>query len=308
MRIVLILLVMLAIGPATAARFLCIQPDGSSHIATDPTNCSTIIGLPEQSDSVSRESQTASPALDAAPGAPQGQPDTQETLPFEIFETEQQKKGGTVRPLRPPQYVLLVVRAALDADSSELTNQNVKNTARRIVHVVRADSAEKGVRFDAISLLLYQSLEHGQRRQLPVAQADWWPKGHSLSYDNDENIKNKKTYVESVKIVRLPKEASEIAGRLSDHTRKAIWADAFLAGARAEQEASLKFPISQEGMSRQQVKTYNWKTAMKNWAKENERLRLKYKEEVLRKYDITEAQLQQVVTEAIIEAWPEPPK
>ena len=306
MRNAFILLVLLTATPAIGARFLCVQPDGSSRISSDPRNCSTIIGLPEEMDSVGQESPTHSQATETSSNEPQVPLDSQETLPFEIFEIKQQKKGGTVRPLRPPRYVLLVVSAALDADPSKLTKQSVENTARRILQVVRQDSAKRGVRFDAISLLLYQSLAHGKRRQLPAAQAEWWPKGHSLGYDNAANINNKKTYVESVKIVTLPEEASDVADRVSDETRKAVWGDAFLADARAEKEASLKFPISQEGMSPQEIRNYDWKRAMKNWAKENERLRLKYKTEVIRKYGITEEELDRIVTEALTENWLEP--
>jgi len=62
------------------------------------------------------------PTIQDAMLAPEG------ALAFEIVQRERIKKGGSLNPLRPPKYVLLVVKATLSEACSDLSESEVRAT------------------------------------------------------------------------------------------------------------------------------------------------------------------------------------
>jgi hypothetical protein len=63
---ILIPIGMLVSMPAVSSKFVCITPDGSSRVTSDPTQCRTMIALPEETPATSV--QTA-PAITTPPPA-----------------------------------------------------------------------------------------------------------------------------------------------------------------------------------------------------------------------------------------------
>jgi hypothetical protein len=87
-------------------------------------------------------------------------PVTAQLLPFRILEQEQQRKGGSLEPLRPPRYVLLVVKAAVADSQADQTRPKVEATLRHLLRTIRDDSRRKGAQVDGITAFLYQSPDH----------------------------------------------------------------------------------------------------------------------------------------------------
>lgn len=230
----------------------------------------------------------------------------EEVLPFEILSVEQQKKGASVRPAHPPRYVLLIARVALKGAHPALTEENVAQTLRDVLQAVRVDATEKGVRCDGVSVYLYESPDHWNSRSMPLGEAEWWPKGHSFSFENDANVRNEATHIEAVKVLDLPKAPSSVVSRLSLEKRKEVFAAAVHGERRAEQEAEAKYPTLGNHIPIEKLRTYDVRAAMEKKTRENERLRAKYEAAILKKYKISESELQLITMEALMQNWPVP--
>ena len=225
---------------------------------------------------------------------------------FEIVEQERLKKGGSLDPLLAPKYVLFRVKAALSQGSQELAEPKVRATLRALLNEVRNAAQRRGDQIDGVSAFLYQSQDHLTGDSSPLGRAEWWPKGHSFSPGNVANIKNNATYVEDIKVFPLPKSAETVVQRLSENQRRAIYTELVRVQDRAMDEAEAKYPINASNIPNRALKTYDFRSATKNNRETEDKLRVKYEQELRRRYEITEQELDVIKKEGLIEQWPLP--
>jgi len=226
--------------------------------------------------------------------------ETTETLNYTIFKKEILKKGRQLNPPIPPRYNLIRTIAALQSDE-ELTEGNVKAVIDKIISEIRiSDDPE------AIVVFLHLSKDH-IKGSLPLARAEWWPKGHSLSPKNAINIKNKNTY-ELEYNINLPRKADKsiVVIRLPELKRREIFTALVKSEDKAQAEAEAKYAIDPDKIPFNQLRTYDWLTAHKKNSEEFVRLAKKYQKILLRKYHITEEELNKIEREAFQENWPLP--
>ena len=223
-----------------------------------------------------------------------------ETLNYKIVKKETLKKGGQLNPLTPPRYNLIRTYAALQKDE-EFTEGNIKAVLKKIISEIRASDDP-----DAVVVYLHQSKSY-IKGSIPFARAEWWPKGHSFSPDNVVNIENKSTY-ETTYNINLPQKVDEgkVVARLSEQKRKKIFTALVKSEDRADAEAEEKYPFDGSKIPMNKLAHYDFKSAILNFTKESKRLQNKYREKLLKKYRITEEELQKISTEAFSENWPMP--
>jgi len=226
--------------------------------------------------------------------------ETAKTLNYKIVKKETLKKGGQLNPPAPPKYNLVRTYAALQKEG-ELTEENIKTTLKKIISEIRMSDNP-----DAIVVYLHQSKSH-IKGSLPFARAEWWPKGHSLSPNNAINIKNKKTY-EIEYTINLPKKVDEnkVVVRLSELKRKEIFTEIVKSQDKAQTEAEAKYTTDQSKIPLNQLRSYDFATAIEQNNEEYDRLAKKYKKQLLHKYNITEEELYKIKSEAFKENWPFP--
>jgi hypothetical protein len=232
-----------------------------------------------------------------------------QSLPFHILEQEQLKKGGSFKPLRPPRYALLRVRAALTDARPKLTKLGVEATLRALLQTVRDDAQRRGDQIDGITAFLYLSPDHLKGDNVPLGRVEWWPKGHSFAPDNAANIENKATHVETLEVFSfsLPGQVSSVVSRLPEATRREIFTVLVRSEDRAMREAEAKYPTDGSKIPIDKLRTYDWDRAFTKNADEDERLRKKYKRELIQKYRISESELEAIKKEALKQQWPFPP-
>lgn len=224
-----------------------------------------------------------------------------EVLNFEIVKKEILKKGGQMTPLIRPNYTLIKVFVVLK-NNKDVAQKKVKNTLNKVISLIRQSDNP-----DAISVYLHESTEHIKGGTLPLAHAEWWPKGHSLSPDNSTNIKNKNTHVIEYTITLPEKvESSKVVTRLPETDRREIFTALVKSQDKAQSEADAKYNTDSSKIPFNQLKSYDFKTAITKNADESDYLMKKYRIGLLKKYKITEEELQKISTEAFIENWPMP--
>jgi hypothetical protein len=224
-------------------------------------------------------------------------------LSFRIVEEERQMKGGSLQPLRSPGYVLLVVQAVLTEVHQELTEANVKASLMELVESVREDNPD----IDGITAFLYQSRDHLDGGNPALGRAEWWPRGHSFNPENDANVENKTTYVESVEVFSLPDSMQSVASRLTESDRREIFAALVRSEDRARREADAKYPTDASKIPMEDLSTYDWLDVGSKNLDESDRLREKYQKELIQAFGISETELEQIKQEAFVEDWPLPP-
>lgn len=222
------------------------------------------------------------------------------SLSFKIVELER-------LPKRAHPYLLLKVRAVLGKEPPEITEANVRATLQSLLLQVRTEAQQRGEQIEGVSAFLSQSEAHLASSSGLLGRIEWWPEGRSFSHANVANITNKATYVEEILIFPLPKVAKSAVGPLSKRERQAIHAELVRTENRAAREAEAKYPTNVYTMPTDKLKTYDWNTAMAKHKQEQEKLNLKYREELLRQYGITEEKLKEIQEEARAEQWPLPP-
>lgn len=105
----------------------------------------------------------------------------------------------------------------------------------------------------------------------------------------------------------FPEQALSEVTRLSESTRKEIFIALVHADDRATREAEAKYPTNQANIPMKQLRTYDWEKAYAKNSKENKRLQKKYKNKLMKKYKISEAELKEIDYEAFKKKWPLPP-
>jgi len=223
-----------------------------------------------------------------------------ETLTYKIIKKETLKKGGKLNPLTPPKYNLIKTFAVLQKDEG-LTQDNVKSVLQKIISEIRLSDNP-----DAIVAYLYQSKSH-MKGSTPLARAEWWPKGHSLSPGNAINIRNKKTY-ELEYYINLPKKIadSKVVARLPELKRKEIFTALVKSQDKAQSKADSKYITDANKIPLNQLRSYDFASAIKKNIEEYNRLAKKSQKQLLRKYRITEEELDKIEQEAFQENWPLP--
>ena len=227
-------------------------------------------------------------------------PISAQSLPFRILEQEQQKKGGL-------KYVLFVVKAAITDPKADLSKAKVAATLRQLLQTVRVDAQRSGAQLDGVTAFLYQSRDHVKGGDRALGRAEWWPKGHSFSADNIANVQNKATYIETVEVWKLPRRVSSVGSHLQEPTRREIFTALVRLEDKARREAEAKYPTLGHNIPFDKLQNYDWEGAMRKNMKENERLREEYVRKLLRKYKISQSELQAIGEEADVEQWPLPP-
>ncbi len=227
-----------------------------------------------------------------------------QVLPFRIIEQEQQKKGGSISPLRSPKYKLVIVKAALTDEKAKLTKTTVEATLRALLKSVR----KRNYSVDGISAFLYQSPKHLKSGNLALGSVEWWPKGHSFSPSNAINIRNKNTYVVTIEVSKfnLPEKHPSPVSRLSEATRQEIFTEWVRIEDLTMKEAEKKYPIDGSNIPIAQLRTYDYVKAFDKYSTENDRLKKIYKSFFIEEYKISESELKNIMMEGLLQNWPYP--
>ena len=226
-----------------------------------------------------------------------------ESLDFRIVKVEKSMKGGSLRPLRKPKYLLVWANAFLTEISTDsISEKSIKDTLKKIVEKLRKMHSP-----DAINVYLFVSKEHVDTA-LRIGAADWWPKGHSLAPDNAENISKKETYVLQYSQVSIPLNLSteKTLVRIPEKKRKQIFKEYVIAQDRAMKEAEAKYPILASNIPMSQLRDYDWKSAFAKNDELHKRLTKEYETAVLKKYNLTKEDMDKISEEAFEENWPLP--
>ena len=204
--------------------------------------------------------------------------ETTKTLNYKIIKKETLKKGGQ-------RYDFIKTYAALQKNE-KLTEKNIKAVLKKIISEIRALDNPYG-----IVVYLHQSKNHIKGGNNPLAIASWWPKEHSFSPDNVSNIENKSTH-ETTYSIDLPQKVDErkVVTRLSESKRREIFTELVRSEDKAQAEADAKYD------------TYDFSAIRKNIEKADH-LSKEYRKELLKKFQITEEELQKISTEAFMENW-----
>ncbi len=199
-----------------------------------------------------------------------------------MVKEEIQKKGGSLKPLHKPKYKVWVAKYAVTEEVNGFVESRIKETLRKILHKEKA----KGI-YDGITVFLYRNTQNANTGStMAMAKAEWWPKGHSFSPDNAENIADKSAYIESYDIFSLPKKTKSIINGLSVTKRKEIY---------KEIEAS-------EKASREQAKKQHPKYS-KEYYEKIDNLNEKARSQILKKYNISDDTYRKIIGEGIDQHW-----
>lgn len=222
-------------------------------------------------------------------------------LKFEIIKKETLKKGGQLTPLIRPKYILIRATVVLK-ENDKITKKRIKNTLNKVIALVRNSDNP-----DAISVWLHESIEHANGGTRSLASAEWWPKGHSLSSDNDTNIRNKATH-EIKYTITLSKKADEskVVARLSESRRREIFTALVKSQDKAQAEADAKYSTDANKIPLSQLRAYDFKSAIEKNIEKADHLMKKYRNKVLKKFQISEEELEKISIEAFKENWPMP--
>lgn len=222
-------------------------------------------------------------------------------LDYKIINKEIGKKGAQLYPLIRPKYIFVSVVAILE-NAEGFTEKDIKNTLDTIIAETRSTDNP-----DGISIFLHQSMDNAKGSTIPFASAGWWPKGHSLAPRNAKNIRNKNTYETDYNIM-MPGtvDESDVITRLSESQRREIYAALVKSEDRGNDEAAKKYPISGSEIPLNELRTYDFKTAFRRFGDESDRLKTKYKKQLLKKYRISKKELSKISTEGFIKNWPMP--
>jgi hypothetical protein len=119
-----------------------------------------------------------------------------------------------------------------------------------------------------------------------MAEAEWWPKGHSFSPNNMTNIADKSTYIEKYNVFSLPKKIKSTINGLSVAKRKVIYHEIGAAEKASFRKAKARHP------------NYGNK-----FYDEEDRLNLMAKSQILKKYKISDETYSIIISEGVNQHW-----
>ena len=224
---------------------------------------------------------------------------------YVILKVESSNKGGSISPLKKPKYTWFKVYAALDESISvdKISESYIKDILRNAVSDIRTKYNP-----DAVNVWLYLK-ENKIGNSRPIGKIDWWPKNHSLSQENAENINNKDDYVITYSEINLPSEFEPKSKTLSNYSeteRKKIFQEIVRAEDRAESEAEIKYPTNPEHIPFNALKNYDLKNVTAKHFELVKELEKNYVNQILKKYGLSEEDKTELSIEAIYENWPLP--
>ncbi|MEA2047739.1 MAG: hypothetical protein U9O64_04750 [Campylobacterota bacterium] len=202
------------------------------------------------------------------------------TLNYTIVNEERQRKGGSMDPLLPPKYTLLIAKVAL-VDDPELNKNNTEATLNKILSELKDKNS-----VDAITVFLYSTKGHIIDERFPFGRIEWWPKNHSLSRKNHTNIINKGTYKTEINI-SLPQKIKGNT-RVSTSKKKEIYKAKAKSELQAIRDADRKYDV-----------VYQWREHME----EINRLTDKYAKQICKKYKISNKELSEIGMEGVMGNW-----
>lgn len=206
------------------------------------------------------------------------------TSPYQhrMVKEEIQKKGGSLEPRRKPKYKILVANYAVTEQVNGFIESRIKKTLRDILHKEKAKDI-----YDGITVFLYRTPKNANTEQnVAMAKAEWWPKGHSFSPDNEENISDKSTYIENYEIISLPKKTKSKVNGLSVSTRKEIYKKIEAADKASREKAEKMYSKYSE-----------------EYFEKIDSLNAKAKSQILKQYNISSDTYSKIISEGINQRW-----
>lgn len=215
---------------------------------------------------------------------------TGQSLNYQIAQIDKLKKGGSIEPFLEPKYTLLVVSALVESQDV-YEEPTVEITLRKIVSELVNKHQPDGV-----SVKLFNNEQNLKLKTPWIAEADWWPRGHSFNPSNSSYINAKEYHVFTPQF-NFPKkvDAEKIVNELAVEKRKQIYLRAYQKDLQASIEASSWYPMNTS------------EQASKNMSlniDEADRLSEKYRSQIIGELNLTEEQLNQIVEEGIHKKWP----
>ena len=235
-----------------------------------------------------------------------GKTDVEQASPvnYEIIKTEDQSNKALGHRALSEYTSLEIANLSTDKKMSyrivvspEIKENQVKPTIEKIISDITAENND----IDEIILLLYSDKEL-TNSVYDVATAIWAPKGRLGNVTSEIAKSNDRSnYDISYKIKDSLEEYLSQRGKSEDkfgfteEERRQIFKEIVAAEDRAMNEADAKYPLGKAGVTMDDFK--------KN-SDLNSELTEKYKEQVRKKYGITEDQETEIVVEAFMEKWP----
>jgi hypothetical protein len=212
-------------------------------------------------------------------------------------------KGGSPDPLVKPAYRLLSVEAAIADDEAELTKESLESTLRALLTGLKQEPD-----LDGVSVLLYRSVSHASGGNPALGRAEWWPRGHSFAPDNATNVQNKATYETTIDVWTVPEtQSGAVVSRLSEATRREVFAALVRAQDRADHEAQKKHAVDESLLTSAPERYRQHVIDVTNAQyEESKKLAEQYESQVLEEFAITREELDAIRLEAHKEDWPLP--
>ena len=93
---------------------------------------------------------------------------------------------------------------------------------------------------------------------------------------------------------------------LGETQRRYIYLELVRTEDRADAEAEAMYPFDAGKIPARQLRTYDFRTALKQNSAESDRRRLAYREKLRGRFGITEGQLRSIADEGLVNRWPMP--
>ena len=213
-------------------------------------------------------------------------PATGQSLKYRIAKIDKLKKGGSVTPFIEPKYTLLVVGALVESQGS-YEEPTVERTLRKIV----AELVDKH-QPDGVSVKLFNSEQNLKLGTPWIAEADWWPRGHSFSPSNSDYINAKEYHVFTANFSFPQGIRSElISTEIPIERRKEIYAKAYQMDLKAMRDANDRYPLDTPEQASKNID-------------EADRLSEKYRSQIISEFNLTEEEIDQIIEEGINRKWP----
>ena len=230
---------------------------------------------------------------------------------YKIVESEDQSHKAMTKPLSSYTYQEL---ASLPIDkkmcyrvvvSSEIKENQVRPTVEKII----ADITSNDNDIDEITLFFYSDKELVKDGWYDVARATWAPGGElgnvtpEIAHSNNRSNYKTTIQVEDNLEQYLKQRAKpEDKFGLTEVKRHQIFKEIVSTEDKAQAEADRKYPVSGQsvwGLSKSELRSQIDKNI--NLMRDLEK---RYKEQLSKKYSLTQEQLKQISIEGISERWP----
>lgn len=212
-----------------------------------------------------------------------------EHVEFQILRIEKVKKGGSLNPPMPPQFTLLMVRA-LTPKQSSYQEALVEHSLRKIV----AELIERH-QPDGVTVRLFDDRRNLEVERNWIAEADWWPRGHSFSLSNADYVRAKEYHVFSTRLDFPVKAKGEhLVARLTEEVRLEIYRKIAAGERQAQRKADKRFPLENPEQA---------KINLNQNIAEADRLIAQNRRALGAEYSITEDEYDKIMREGVLAKW-----